>query len=103
MAQMKAGEGADGEDYSAAAGRIMCGPGFGAGKRSDRRRPSGHCGSATADALLRSLHLHFKLQAVVGGMNILAAEVASTLGGFRVRQIVRDVGEPGATGPKSVD
>jgi hypothetical protein len=42
--------------------------------------------------------LHIKLQAIVGELDVMQAELAEALVGVRVRQIVSDVGEPSATG-----
>src|SRR5260370_35743724 len=100
MAEMDAVEIADGEDAATVARGIVSGPGFGAGEDAHGGRPCGACRGSTGGGLRRRIHLHVKLQAIVGELDVMPAELAEALVGVRGRQIVSDGGEPGARGPE---
>src|SRR5712672_67596 len=97
MAEVDAVEIADGEDAAAAGGGVMSGPLFGGGEGSDGALPGfGWGGDGTAGKRRGGVDAHIELQAVVGHLNMTQAELAQAVVGFRVGQIVGDVGEPGA-------
>ncbi len=92
MAEMDAVEIADGEDAATVARGIVSGPGFGAGEDAHGGRPCGACRGSTGGGLRRRIHLHVKLQAIVGELDVMPSKLAEALVGVRVRQIVSDVG-----------